>query len=407
MRRRIPRGAREPAAKPAEGADIGMSDQPLLIALVAVQFFVHALGWTMTAHLTRRWRDAEGQFAVFWLLLAAGLMLYVPAWPSGSLPRNLANLLIVAAMAAQHRGMMLFWHQRPNDRGYLTLLVCAVLAIVLSLALEYGHGLRVATVCVGGSVMLLATARLIWQRGRTEAPLFAKLVAGCYTWMALVLLARAVQALNVEPATKISIDAPGHSNVPLAILVMFVGGLINLAHIRLVLGRILQRLTAQAQTDMLTGAANRRGLMRQLAEIHQRAQHGGHGYVVLMVDIDHFKSINDAHGHAQGDQVLKRVAQSLRDGLRVGDVVARWGGEEFCVLLPRIRLAEAHALAERVAVQIAATGLPRVTVSIGVAEAQARAEDAESVVRRADAALYEAKEAGRNRVVMANDIAAA
>lgn len=384
-----------------------MRDQPLLIALVAVQFFVHALGWTMTAHLTRRWRDAEGHFAVFWLLLAVGLALYVPPWPSGSFPRNLANLLIIGAMAVQHRGMLLYWNQRPSDRGYLALMVCAILAIALSLVLEHGHGLRVATVCAAGGVMLLATVRMIWRHGRTTIPVFAKVVAGGYSLLAMALFARAVQALSVEASTKISIDAPGHSNVPLVILVMFVGGLINLAHIRLVLGRILQRLTAQAQTDMLTDTANRRGLMRHLADIRVRAQQGGHGYVVLMVDIDHFKAINDQHGHAQGDQVLKRVAQSLREGLRVGDVVARWGGEEFCVLLPRIRLAEAHALAERVAFQIAASGLPRVTVSIGVAEAKVPDEDAESTLRRADAALYAAKEAGRNRVVMAPEFVAA
>lgn len=382
-----------------------MSDQPLLIALVAVQFFVHALGWTMTAHLTRRWRDAEGHFAVFWLLLGAGLMLYVPPWPSGSYPRNLANLLVVGAMAAQHRGMLIYWNQRPSDRGYLALMVCALLAITVSLVLVYGHGLRVATVCAGGGIMLLATVHLIWQHGRKAMPVFAKVVASGYALLALVLLARAAQALSVGASTKISIDAPGHSNVPLVIVVMFVGGLINLAHIRLVLGRVLQRLTAQAQTDMLTGTANRRGLMRHLTDVHSRAQQGNHGYVVLMVDIDHFKAINDQHGHAQGDQVLKRVAQSLRDGLRVGDVVARWGGEEFCVLLPRIRLAEAHALAERMALQIATGDLPRVTVSIGVAEAQVQVEDAESVVRRADAALYLAKEAGRNRVVLARDFA--
>ncbi len=101
------------------------------------------------------------------------------------------------------------------------------------------------------------------------------------------------------------------------------------------------------------------------------------------------------------DEVLKRVAQNLYDGLRVGDVVARWGGEEFCVLLPRTQLAEAHALAERLTLRIAATGTPRVTVSIGVAEAHAQLESAEQVIRRADAALYRAKEAGHNRVVAA------
>ena len=181
----------------------------------------------------------------------------------------------------------------------------------------------------------------------------------------------------------------------------------ELAQIRLVLGRVLQRLTAQAQTDALTGTVNRRGLLQHLEQMHQRARGGGDGYVVLMVDVDHFKNVNDEHGHAQGDDVLKRVAQGLREGLRAGDVVARWGGEEFCVLLPRIGLAEAQTLAERMTLQIAATGKPRVTVSIGVAEAHAQAETAEQVIRRADAALYRAKEAGRNRVVAAAGIARA
>ena len=384
-----------------------MSDQPLLIALVAVQFIVQALGWTMAAQLTGRWRDAEGQFAAFWLLLAVGLMLFVPAWPSGSLPRNLADLLIVAAVAGQHRGMALYWGQRPNDRAYLALLALSVLTIMFSLTMTHGHGLRVASVCIGAGVLLLATVRLIWQRARERTPRFAVIVASGYGVLGLALLARAVQALTVAPSTKISIDAPGHLNVPFAILVLFVGGLINLAQIRLVLGRVLRHLTMQAQTDALTGTANRRGLMQHLQAVHASALQGGHEYVVLMVDIDHFKAINDQHGHAEGDNVLKRVAQGLRDGLRAGDFVARWGGEEFCVLLPHIRLAEAHALAERMAAQIAATGGPRVTISVGVAEAYVRSENPESVIRRADAALYRAKDEGRNRVVAAADFAPA
>jgi diguanylate cyclase (GGDEF)-like protein len=379
-----------------------MNDQPLLIALAAVQFFVHALGWMMAARLTQRWRDAEGQFAVFWLLLSMGLMLYVPPWAAGSAPRNLGDLMIVCALVFQHRGMALYWAQRPADRGYIALLAFTVSVLALSLTQQSGHGLRVANVCVGTGVMLAATVRLIWLRGRRETPIFAMIVAGGYGLLALALLARAVQALRVDAATKISIDAPGHLNVSFAILVLFIGGLINLAQIRLVLGRVLQHLTTQAQTDALTGAANRRGLMQSLQEVHARAQHGGHEYVVMMVDIDHFKSINDQHGHVEGDNVLKRVAQNLRDGLRMGDVVARWGGEEFCVLLPRIGLTEANALAERTATQIAATGKPRVTVSIGVAEVHLPAEEPEGVIRRADKALYRAKQAGRNRVVNAS-----
>lgn len=378
-----------------------MREQPLLIALVAVQFLVHALGWGMTAKLTQRWRAPEGHFATFWILLASGLMLFVPPWASGSWPRNLADLMIVAAICVQHRGMSLYWGQRPADRGHLALLAACVLALAASFSMAQGHGVRVAVVCVGAGVPLAATVWLVWRRGRVATPVFAAVVASGYALLVAALSVRAYQALTVAPATKISIDAAGQSNVPFAIVVMFVGGLINLAQIRLVLGRVLAQLTTQAQTDPLTGAINRRGLMHRLPALHARARQGGSGYVVLMVDVDHFKAINDQHGHAEGDQVLKRVAHRLRDSLRGGDLVARWGGEEFCVVLPRTQLAEAHALAERLASEVADSGVPQVTVSIGVAEVNAARESVEDVIRRADQALYDAKEAGRNRVVTA------
>jgi diguanylate cyclase (GGDEF)-like protein len=378
-----------------------MNDQPLLIALVAVQFLVHALGWSMAAWLYRGWRAAEGQFAGFWLALALGLLLYVPALPSGHALRNLGDVLIVAGAALQYRGMALYWRRPPHDLAAQTGVLLLVGVIAVSLSQAHGHAWRVAAVCVGVACALSATAGLVWRRGRAANPAFGALLAAAYGAMAAVLLLRAAQALASNAATKVSIDAPGRGSLALVILVMFIGGLMNLAQVRLVLGRLLQRLTEQAQTDALTGTANRRGLLRALEALHQRAQRGGHGYALLMVDVDHFKAINDRHGHAEGDRVLQRVAQGLREGLRVGDVIARWGGEEFCVLLPRIAASDAHALAERMADRIAADDEPRVTVSIGVAEVQAGLESAEQVLRRADAALYRAKEAGRNRVMLA------
>lgn len=380
-----------------------MHDQPLLIALVAVQFLIHALGWGIAAHLFSRWRGPEGHFSLHWLLIACGLLLYVPAWPSGSAPRNLGDLLIVLAMVLQHRGMVLHWHQRTNDRAYLALMAVSALAILLSLPAENGHGVRVATVCVGVALLLLASTRLLWRRGRAVAPTFAAVMTGGYSVLALALLARALQALLVSPQTKISIDAPRSSNLLLVILVMAVGGLINLAQLRLVLGRIWQVLTAQAHTDALTETANRRGMLQHIERVHGGVRDGDPDYVVLMVDVDHFKAINDELGHAGGDEVLQRVARRLREGLRAGDVVARWGGEEFCVLLPRTEPAAALRLAERLAQAVAADGSPRVTVSIGLARARAQAEGFEAVIRRADAALYQAKQAGRNRVVGADD----
>ena len=379
-----------------------MTAQPLLIALVSVQFFVHALVWAMTARMARRWHEAEGHFALFWCLLAAGLMLFVPPWASGSAPRNLADLLIIAASMCEHRGLALHWGRRPSLRPYAAGLAVAVGVVAVSFAMENGHGLRVAVVCFGCAVMMAASVRLMWRLGRAATPIFAPVAAACYAVLASGLVVRGVQALMVGATTKISIDAPGHANIPFAIVVLFVGGLLNLAHIRLVLGRVLHRLGQQAQTDELTGALNRRGLLQHLEAVHAGARAGGAGYALLMVDVDHFKAINDQHGHAEGDRVLKAVSASLRGALRSDDRVGRWGGEEFCVLLPRTALHDAGQLAERVAARVADSGSQvRVTVSIGVAEYGPGDTDLQAVLRRADAALYEAKATGRNRVVAA------
>nr|WP_255719694.1 GGDEF domain-containing protein [Pelomonas sp. P8] len=203
-------------------------------------------------------------------------------------------------------------------------------------------------------------------------------------------------------STRISIDAPGNASIPLAIAVLFIGGLINVIHIRLVLGRVLHRLGLQARTDELTSVLNRRGLLQQLEAAHADACQGKAGYALLMVDVDHFKAINDRHGHARGDEVLKAVAASLRAAMRNDDLVGRWGGEEFCALLPRTRLHDAEPLAQRVAARVAACGAGvDVTVSIGVAEYGPTDRDLQAVIRRADDALYQAKAAGRNRVVSA------
>jgi diguanylate cyclase (GGDEF)-like protein len=378
---------------------MNIQDQPLLIALVAVQFFVHALGWTMAARLSRGWAAAEGQFAAFWMALALGMMLYVPAWVSGHPLRNLGNVLIVGAVALQHRGLSLHWGQPPQDSAYLALVAGLALVVWASLEQPGGHAWRVAAVCVTVALTLLATVALVWANGQAATPLLARLLCATYGLSATALLARAVHALTSDGSSKVSIDAPGQGSLALVIGVLFAGGCMNLAQIRLALGRVLQQLHAQAHTDALTGVTNRRGLLKGIDALHLRAQRSGHGYALMMVDIDHFKAVNDQYGHAGGDRVLQRVANALRDGLRMGDIVARWGGEEFCVLVPRMSLADALALAERLALQVATDGEPRVTISVGVAEARAEIESAEEVIRRADAALYQAKASGRNRVV--------
>jgi diguanylate cyclase (GGDEF)-like protein len=162
-----------------------------------------------------------------------------------------------------------------------------------------------------------------------------------------------------------------------------------------------------AQTDALTGLPNRRAALEHLATASAEARQRGKGLAVGFLDIDHFKDINDQHGHDVGDQVLQLFAQTLRQVFRDGDYVARMGGEEFLVVLPGVapqraqaRIESLRTLLDQVAAELQRPGL-RVTLSAGVTGLLAEDADTVPLLQRADAAMYAAKRAGRDRVELA------
>lgn len=164
-----------------------------------------------------------------------------------------------------------------------------------------------------------------------------------------------------------------------------------------------EALEHMAVTDRLTGLCNRHQLDETLAQEVARSHRYGDTFCVLMLDIDHFKAVNDSHGHQAGDRVLAEFAQLLRQQTRDVDIVGRWGGEEFLVVCPSTELVGAAALAEKLRAAMAAHDFGPVghkTVSVGVA-AYHGSDSVEGLMARADAALYRAKGAGRNRVELA------
>ena len=175
----------------------------------------------------------------------------------------------------------------------------------------------------------------------------------------------------------------------------------------------INQLQSEARTDPKTGVFNVRGWTEAAQRSMTRASKGEHGLAVLMIDLDHFKWINDTFGHPAGDDVLRMVAQQLDEVTRPGDVIGRFGGEEFVVLLPEIDDGAARVTAERIRAAVAELHIPTTdkrggpttvagrTTSIGVAVYPLHGQTIDTLLQAADAAVYEAKEGGRNQVRVA------
>ncbi|HEY0000840.1 MAG TPA: GGDEF domain-containing protein, partial [Actinoplanes sp.] len=169
--------------------------------------------------------------------------------------------------------------------------------------------------------------------------------------------------------------------------------------------RLFAQVNEHARTDALTGIANRRHFFDAARGAIEAARRDGTPLAAVMLDIDHFKKINDEYGHQAGDEVIREVVRRLSVTCRTGDLLARYGGEEFVLLLPDTGTDAAAAIAERLRADVAnlpattAAGPVPVTISIGVAHL-AGAEEIDALLARADAGLYRAKTSGRDRVVL-------
>jgi len=171
------------------------------------------------------------------------------------------------------------------------------------------------------------------------------------------------------------------------------------------LERVAILIARRSQIDGLTKLPNREAFDRRLAEEVERAVRYQQPVALCFVDVDHFKAVNDLHGHAVGDGVLVEVAESLRSSSRTIDIVCRYGGEEFVVIAPGTWSSDAVVLADRLRQRVSLlrpSGVRRpLTVSVGVAGLPEHAADGETLMRSADVALYDAKRAGRDRTVIA------
>ena len=231
------------------------------------------------------------------------------------------------------------------------------------------------------------------------------LTAGLFLGMALLMGVRFVSVLVSAPETYAALDAWSANR-----LVFLWAGLFELClafgFVLMLNYRMAEQLRAFAAHDWLSGALNRRYLQESAARLAANCQRLNLSLAVLLFDLDHFKRVNDKFGHQVGDEVIRRFAETVRKVTRSGDLFGRYGGEEFCLLLPNATAAQGRMLAERIRASFereifnCEDGTFACTVSAGVSDSSMAGFDPDQLITAADQALYESKNAGRNRVVV-------
>lgn len=310
---------------------------------------------------------------------------------------TLANLLIFSGMFYQFVGSQRFFGRRP--RPLAGMLVIGALALVSGYFTVIDPSYRPRLMIYVGVITTLSVihAHLIYRHGtRTFAHWFAFVV---------LMLAIASQVLRFTTAWLYPLGTGILDNTPQNLIYMiahpFVMLLFAISLILMATDRVRAEFEHIATHDSLTNALTRRQLTEVCQQELQRCQRHGRVMSILLIDIDHFKSINDSRGHQTGDQVLVQFVTTVQTLLRSADVIGRLGGEEFVVLLPETSMDVAQVVAERIRSSINAMLEPtRFTVSIGVTTNLPIGDTVEALLARADAAMYQAKERGRDQVVL-------
>jgi len=317
----------------------------------------------------------------------------------------LSVVLVMAGSGLQFSGIQAFKEERIDWR--IPLLVVGV-AFALSVWFTILHPVADARAIANSLVFALinlACARALLIR--IEQPLRTAywFTGASFAVLAAASLTRAATVFLAPPGTFVGLSSqlpfvPARFLASSLILMCVTFGFILMLNYRLITD--MQKI---ALRDGLTGAPNRRSLEEEAIRLQARCNRTGETLAIMMIDVDHFKLINDHSGHPVGDKVLQRLTAVAQASIRRDDYFARYGGEEFCILLPSTTEEKARVLADRLRLAYAALTMEfggavlHSTISIGVADSNHVGLEFNALVTAADQALYHAKQAGRNRVV--------
>jgi diguanylate cyclase (GGDEF)-like protein len=378
---------------------------PTMSLVVAIASMLHAIVLLFFFFLARQYRGI-GCYAVGTMLSAFGFLcflirLFHPEW---LILRCLGNILVSAGPLCYTTGISRFIGRR--EHRFLFILLGTILTIhqiyhTYQNDSFFARNLSVILIVIFSD--LAATYFLLQQRA------FDFRISVYFTIFVLLLnsLFLSLRIVVLSSGSVQSLFAPNVINIFTFWSIFICDYLRHTGFMMMVSQRLYKDLQKLADFDYLTNLLNRRSmnfyLKKQMAYYEQKKQ----VFSLILIDVDRFKSINDEYGHEAGDFVLKHLAATLTQNLRCQEIISRWGGEEFLILLPHTILQDARSVAERLRVKIAKTPTPekaiQYTISLGVATFIQHGTTLDKVIDAADKALYRAKHNGRNRVEIASD----
>ena len=360
--------------------------------MMAIVMMFMRLSYAPTVEGMGTW--ATGQF-----MASVGVMLLALR---GAVPVELSDLgsiaLVTAGFSLLHIALQLFFGLRPSYRVWLGAMTVMVLVVAWFAFVVPDYKVRRLVFFPVAAGILLSMARLIWRQGGRAFS--SRFLEWMLTLTAIVLLLRLAAVWFSASAT----DLQNLTHTQILIVAVYPVMLVtfSLGFLLMASAKMHDEMAHVASHDSLTNALIRRTFLAACDQELERCRRHGRNMVLLMLDIDHFKVVNDTHGHQMGDCVLVDFVNRISPLLRRSDQLGRFGGEEFVVLLPETSQEEALVVAERIRVRVAehAQDLPPVTVSIGMTSNRPDEGEIDVLLARADKALYKAKEAGRNRIVV-------
>ena len=384
-----------------------MLSVPTLWTVFVINFLALGLIW---AYVVRSYPSFEA--ARFWtgsaFVAAAGAAMAMArvVFPDSVTPLLFAGTALILAICLAAMGISKFFHQSVSWRDTLLITGLAAAGLCVFIFVHDSVAARMTVFTIAQALPMLHSLNLLLSRHEGRVNPGARLAGVVTVLIMAIFVARWIGAVTTMDGGGFSYMHFSPAQSVVILVLVFLSMSLNFGFLLMAMDRLRNEVADLALLDDLTGVGNRRYLLQRLTEECSRSERSGQPFALLVIDLDGFKAINDTHGHAAGDACLQHFTLMAQTRLGPGDMLARTGGDEFCIVLPSSTLREGAMIARRVlevcradAEQCTGNDIP-VAVSIGVAQwAHEMGAYPDRLIAAADHALYDAKKAGRNGFV--------